>query len=235
MSSDRSSIRVDPSWKSLPRAGSISLMIAGLLLIVYALLTLYIGQLNTSFTGIAAVYAQLYWTGTRSFMIGLGLSVETIAVVLLIPAFAALYIVLSKLDRSYSLIGAALAASAILVFLSNVSESFNYVQEADLFNRCNDCQPIAATSAISTFAVNIANLLALVMLAVSIIMLSFVMLKSPYLKQAGYLGMISGIVPLGIGALIFVTPRDVALYFGPVIFILFAAWFAAVGLKLYRI
>jgi len=151
-----------------------------------------------------------------------------------IPALLALYVVLSRAERGFTLIGTAVGVVAIVIILSNVSNHFYYVSEANVYDGgCTVCATQSITGALATFASYTADQLASLIFVVAVIILSLVILRVGILnKSVGIVGLVAAVLA------IVITVAGASGYLdiiGLLPYVAVAVWLIMVGYSLTRL
>ena len=198
--------------------GGISFIASGVLFFLKYLLDIMAGPPSSSGAEI------LTWTATAKLPLAIGNEVLFFAAMFLVPAVIALYHHLAGTEKTKAAVGCGIFAAAIpvLLVLDIVQGRLIYPVYGILAKT-----PAAAELVVGVY---IGGLHAVgIMLGVATIVLSLAMKRGGFGGNIAYLGMAAGVFDF-IGA----YPDSI----GPVLVlvsqILFAAWFIAVGLKLYR-
>lgn len=223
----------DQDWKGLYRVGGVSFLIAGILLIIEFVSRLSLGRPRAD---TVEEYLEFIATQTIPFE-AVSLINATLTFIILIPAVPALYLALKEFSKTRMLIGSIFFGVVIILYLATVQPLL--FAELSLSNgyasATNDAQRAAYVAAAQLLSgeVNVARLLALLLISVATIIIASVMLKGIFNKGAAYLGIATGIV----GIIGFVGNIPILLAGGTIIFIsipLLAIWFLALGSKLYK-
>jgi len=221
----------DPSWRGLYRAGGVSAALYAVLIIVPLVLLNTMPQPPLS-GGAAtlqyiALHKPVYIIELVSFV---GLSLPAMVV------FLALYGALKHLNKSYAALGAlvGIASEVIALAYNSSPPSLNgglvYLSDHYVAATTAAQRAAFATAAESLIAVSNAVNAAGILTAISMLILSLVMLKGVFHKGVAYLGIVTG--ALGIVSEAF---RDIL---GPGYYVyglLLPIWFLAVGWKLSRL
>jgi Domain of unknown function (DUF4386) len=229
--SGTTTVRSESSWTGLYLAGSISAALYVILIVVPIVLLLIVPQPPLS-DGIAllqyiAAHKSVYLTELVSFV---GLSLPALVV------FLALYAALERVNSSFAAIGALIGVASETIALAYNSSppslspgllqlSNQYVAASSEAQRLSLATAAEGLMAVSN-AVNAAGILT----ALGILILSWVMRQDFFWRNAGTLGIVTGVFGIVSEVL-----RDLI---GPGYFlygILLPAWFVAVGWKLYRL
>ena len=229
----------DPTYRGLYKAGSLALLLSGILLLIYAGTLLILGPAPSP------IVDYLTFLGANYLLVIIGMSFLTAALVLLIPAIFALYHALKPVSIGRTLIGSGILMSGIIVFLSNVGNYFWLVNIGLNYGRScvSSCVQInqtlaLATAALATSSVVIDFYIAILLIILGILVLSLAMLKSPIFgKAAGYLGIIAGIFSLVVPSVQELLYLNLSLSAYPLVasFLLYGIWALLAGSKLYKI
>ena len=212
--------------KGLYKFGGISFIISGILFLLKYLLDLMAGPPPSSGAEILA------WRASGELPLALTNEVLFFAAMFLVPAVIALYYSLAGIDRSLAgidRIKAAIGCGIIAVVIPIICMLL--IVHGRLVFPVYDIR--VNTPAIAEFVVAVyyGGLHAIgLLLGVATIVLSLAMKRGVYGRDIAYLGFATGVFDT-IGA----YPYVIGPILGLVSQILFAAWFLAVGSKLYRI
>ncbi len=213
--------------RGLLQVGGLSGIVSGLLVIVFSLLFPPGGGLVTSEN------LRLVLENSTRFLVGV--SIELIGGLLLVPLFLALYRNLREASVGYAMVGGVFGVlGAVLSAIASLSEGSTLFL-AQLYDKASATdKPMVLTVAQAVsmigggFFVISVVLLALALVAVGGAMLA----GSAFRKWHGWLGIISG-VGLGIGVILVIG------FLSPAGFLLFLlgelVWPVVVGLKVYRL
>lgn len=204
--------------KGIYKFGGISFIISGILFLVKYLLDLMAGPPPSTGAEILA------WTASNKLPLALTNEVLFFAAVFLIPGVIALYYSLSSSDRTKAVLGCGIIAMVIpVIFMVLIVHGRLMFPVYDI---------IVNTPAIAELVVAVyyGGLHAISeLLGFATIVLSLAMRRGVYGRNIAYLGIATGVFDI-IGAYPYLI--------GPILImvsqILFAAWFLAVGWKLYR-
>ena len=218
----------DPSWRGLYRAGGISAILYVLLSLVVPATQIFTVQYDFKMDGatlLAFIAENRAWFLVLQTLV-LGTSIFAIV------AFAAMFVALKHLDKSYAAIGAIVAITCHVLFIAYYPVLLGLVYLSEQYAAAAAAQQaVLATAAESLIAMNNGfNPLYESLFGISILILSLVMLKGVFRKWIGYLGVVTCVAAL------------IALSLWPVIglgyfwwWLLFMVWFVAVGWKLYQL
>lgn len=217
----------DPAWRGLYRAGGVSAILYVLLgIIVPGALFLTVQYDNMDGAALLEFIAanRTWWIAVQTLILGPS--------ILAIVSFLALFVALKHLNRSYAAIGALLASICQLLFVAFYPILIGLVYLSDQYVVAAESrQVVLATAAESLNAMNSAfNPLYESVFAVSILIISLVMLKGVFNKSIAYLGIatcVAGFIGLVLWPVVGIA------YFWWWLF--FMIWFIAVGWKLYRL
>ena len=229
----------DPSWRGLYKAGGVSGVLVGILVILNIVLLFTTPQAPSS--GGAATLQ--YIASNRSVYIveqALGPPLYFLEIV----ALLALYIAIKNLNKSYAAVGSVLAIVSQAIILAYVTFGGLVYLSDNYMAATTEAQRTAyATAAEWAIAVNNAVSAAgidpiLTACAIGVLIISLVMLKGIFPKGVAYFGIVTG--ALGIISAFGIIVRPIAipppLGIGYTFYSFFLViWFVAVGLKLYRL
>jgi Domain of unknown function (DUF4386) len=223
----------DPSWKGLYRAGGISAMLFFVLnfvlLIMFDLITPRppnTGEVGSLPSG--ADTLQYIASHKPVFIIEQVLFVGP--TILIMVVFLALYAALKHLNKSYAAIGAIIGIASIVLGLITFSFVLGLLYLSDLYVTATATQratfEAAAWSLIAQYnAVSASGIL----LAISILIISLVMLKGVFHKAIAYLGIVTGVVGIITEAL---RPM---IGLGYAVYIILYIWLFVAGWQLYKL
>lgn len=221
---------LDLSWKGLYRAGGISAILYVLLAVVVPFFmfinhTELIGMVNgTEVINYMAEHGYTWWLVLQSLV----LCTSFFAII----AFTALFVVLKKLDKSMAAIGSIIAIVIHILFIAYYPVLLGLSYLGQNYQAASEVQKASlATAAESLLAINNAfNPVYETVFAISILILSIVMLKGTFNKKVAYLGILASITAF---IAISLFPIIGVKYFWWWMF--FNVWFVAVGWKLYKL
>jgi hypothetical protein len=204
--------------KGLYKTGGISFIISGILFLLKSALDLMVGPPPSSGAEILA------WRASGELPLALTSEVLFFAGVFLVPGVIALYYSLASVDRNKAAVGCGIIAVAIPIMFVLVIVHGRLIYP--VYHMRIDTPAIAEL----VVAVYYGGLHAIgLLLGGATIVLSLAMRRGVYGKNIAYLGIATGVFDI-IGA----YPDTI----GPILVlvsqVLFAAWFLAVGSKLYR-
>ena len=223
---------VDPKWKSLYKAGGISALIAGTLLLVEMIV--YIITSAPSLTD-AAGWFSLFHTNRFVGLIDFGI-LELYGLVLFVPMYLALYTALRRASESYMSIAAMLAFAGIAANFAT-SKLFSLLTLSDLYAAATTeilkSQFLAAgqaTLAVSALGGISGSVEGGIPLAVAGLIISAIMVKSNMLgRAAGYVGILAN----GIGLVMYfnaaAAPTTAGSPFFAAFFLLSVIWCILIG------
>lgn len=205
--------------KGLYKFGGISFVISGLLFLLKYILDLMAGPPPSSGAEI------LEWTVAGELPLAITNEALIFAAMFLVPAVIALYHSLASVDRTKAAIGCGIIAVVIpiIIVLDIVHGRLIY----PVYNiRINT--PAVAELVVAVFygGLHAVGLL----LGIATIVLSLAMIRGVYGRNIAYLGIATGLFDI-IGAYPWIIGSVLVL----ISQLLFAAWFIAVGSKLYRL
>ncbi|KUP23360.1 hypothetical protein [Paenibacillus sp. DMB5] len=199
--------------------GGIALILAGVLFFIQ-----FLFMLPVPAPGATTDAELMAWLAEWKFNLSMADELLFFAPLCLIPAIAALYQVLVKTDLPKTLLGCALLALSIPVYILLVIILGRLVYPVFHIE-------ISAESLKLMFSLYYGGLhTAALIMGISTIVLSLVILKSPLGKAAAYLGFAAGILDL-IGSFPWLIGTTVMF----VCQLAFAAWFVVLGARLTRI
>jgi len=225
----------ESKWKSLTKAGGVSVLIIGTLLLIE--MTAYIATSAPSLAD-AAGWFTLFHNNRFIALVDFGI-LELYALVLFVPMFLALYVVLRRSSESYMAIAAILAFVGIGVNFAT-SKLFSLLTLSDLYaaapTELLKSQFLAAaqgTLALGALGGIGGSVEGGIPLAVAGLIISVILLRSNLLgKAVGYLGILAN----GIGLVMYfnaaLAPAMSGSPFFAVFFLFSVAWYILVGLKL---
>jgi hypothetical protein len=202
----------------LYRSGAIALIASGLLFLAKYVLELMAGPVPSSGLAILA------WAEAGRLPLIYANEALFFAGILLIPAVAALYVRLAAVDRASAALGSGIMAAAIPVLLA-----LDIVHGRLIYPvyGLRIATPAEAELVVGLFYGGLHAVL--IMMAVATIALSLALWRDPDGRRIAYLGILTGL---------FDVTGSFPWVIGPVLMAisqtLFAAWFLAVGLMLYR-
>jgi uncharacterized membrane protein YvlD (DUF360 family) len=230
-SSEKAEVSADPSWRGLYRAGSVSAVLFVLLVIIPLLLIFTMPQPPISGGAATLQYIAshkfIYLTELVSFV---GLSVPAMVV------FLALYPALKYLSKSYAALGALLGISSEIAALaySSSPQSLNggLLSLSDQYVVATTAAQHTALATAAEGLIAVANEVAAagILTALSILIISLVMVKDVSHKGIASLGIVTGILGIVCETLRPLLGIGYAVYG-----LLLPIWFLAVGWKLYRL
>ncbi|NPV51384.1 MAG: hypothetical protein HPY60_09340 [Candidatus Methanofastidiosum sp.] len=220
----------DPTWKGLYKAGGISAILYVLLALVFPFFmfinhTQLIGMVNgTDVINYIIENGYVWWISLQSLV----LCASFFAII----TFAALFVALKTIDKSMAAIGSIIAIVIHILFIAYYPVLVGLVYLAQNYQTANEIQRASlATAAEALLAMNNAfNPVYEPVFAISILILSLVMLKGIFNKKVAYLGILTSIAAF------------IAVPLFPIIginyfwwWMLFNIWFIALGWKLYKL
>jgi len=220
----------DPSWRSLYRAGGVSAM---LFFVLNFVVLIVLDSITPQPLGSAEVgslpsgVATLQYIASNRFVFVLEQALFLGPLVLLLVVFLALYMALKHLNKSYAAIGAIIGIASVVLGLTTFSIMLGLVYLSNQYVVATIVQrdALAATAEglIAQYnAVSVSGIL----LAISILIISLVMLKGVFHKAIAYLGIITGVV-----GIMSETLRPI-IGLGYAVYIILYIWLIVVGWKL---
>jgi hypothetical protein len=218
----------DLSWKGLYKAGGISAFLYVILGIIVPAVLIFFNQYDFDMDGAEILK---FIAATKNWF----LIFQTLVLmpgILAVVVFAALFAALKHLDKGYAALGAVLAITMQILFVAYYPVLLGLVHLGGQYMAVEPARQIAfETAAEALLAQNNAfNPLYEGVFAVSILIISLVMLKGVFHKFVAYLGIatfVAAYVGLALWPLVGVA------YFWWWFF--FVIWFVAIGWKLYRL
>ncbi len=219
---------VDPTWRSLYRAGGISVAIYIILGMIVPAVLLLSSSYDAGMDGIATLE---YIASHKSWWIIIQALTLGPSVLAIIP-FIALYVALKHVNKSYAAIGTVFAIASEVLFLAYFPVVNGLVYLSDQYVAASTATQRAAfaSAAEALVAQNNAYGPSEIILVAGILILSIIMLKGVFHKSIAYLGMATFAAAI-IGAALKPVLAIAYLWW----WALFMVWFAAVGWKLYRL
>ena len=230
---------VDPSWRGLYKAGGVSGVLIGALLIISMVLVFITPQAPGSG---GAETLQYIASNKLVYIVEQVLGLAPIF--LEIIALLALYMVIKQLNKSYAAIGSVLAIVSQAIALSYITFGGLVYLSNNYIAATTDAQRgTFATAAEWAMAVNNGVSATgidpiLTASAIGILIISLVMLRGIFHKGIAYLGILTGVMGIISAFGIIIRPLAVPppLGIGYILYSFFlTAWFVVVGIKLYRL
>ena len=208
-------------WKGLHETGGGLLIVAGLLYLVDFALLIVLG--NPPSEG-ALLLKSIAPQSTYQITIIIFFVIDA----MLVPAAAALYIVLREVNATYAMVGGVFALVALTVDLVNSVVAYSLIGLGSSYAAATSEASKAAYAATAEFVLGVSygagTRFFMILFSLAIVITSAVMLKGRFGKVAGYLGLVAGALGIigGLGGFI------------PLV-IFWPVWFVAAGVKLYRL
>ncbi len=210
-----------PQTKGLQKTGGGLLIVAGLLYLVNFALLIVIG--NPPRDG-----ALLLKTVAPQTTYEITIIVFFVIDTLLVPAVAALYVVLREGNGTYAMVGGILALVALAVDLVNSVVAYSLIGLASSYASVTTEASRAAYAVTAELILRVTydtgTPFFIILFSVAILIISVVMLKGIFPKIVAYLGLVAGVLGI-LGGLAGFIP---VVIFWPV-------WFIAAGTQLYRL
>jgi hypothetical protein len=221
---------VDSSWSILYKIGGISAILYVLLAVV---IPFFMFINHTELVGMVNGFQLMNYIQQNGSI--WWLSLQTLVLCgsfFAIITFAALFIVLKRLEKSLAAIGSLLAIVMHILFIAYYPILLGITTLFDGFQTATQTQQASlASAAEALLAMNNAfNPVYETVFAISILILSIVMLKGIFNKKIAYIGIATGISEF---ILISLFPVIGVNYFWWWMF--FNVWFVLIGVKLYRL
>ena len=215
----------DPSWSDLFRAGGIAAILFAFLSIADAVVVFILPPPPSS--GGAATLEYII-ANRPGYIIFQALLVGPVGLTLI--TFPALYIALRHLNRSYAAIGSVIGVASVVLCLVPFSCVNGLVYLSYQYAAATDAQHATfASAAEGLLAQNNSVSVGGVLFALSILVISIVMLKGVFSKWVAWLGIVSG----GAGIICESLRPMIGAAFS--IYGVVLIWLIAVGWKLYRL
>lgn len=218
----------DPSWRVLYKAGGISAFLYIILALIIPTLMVLIPRYDFKLDGPALLQFiasnRTWWMFLQSLVLETG--------ILLIVTFAALYVALRHINKSYAAIGTLIAVTCQVLYMAYYPVLLGLVYLSDQYKAANEAQQkVLATAAEALIAQNNAfNPIYESLFAVGILILSLVMLKGVFHKSVAYLGIATFVTAITAMALFPVIGVGYLWWWA-----ILTVWLIAVGWKLFRI
>jgi len=209
------------AWKGLHETGGGLLIVAGLLYLVDFVLLIVLG--NPPSEG-ALLLKSIAPQSTFQITIIIFFVIDA----MLVPAAAALYIVLREVNATYAMVGGVFALVALTVDLVNSVVAYSVIGLGSSYAAATSEASKAAYAVTAEFVLGVSygvgTRFFMILFSLAIVITSAVMLKGRFGKVAGYLGLVAGALGIigGLGGFI------------PLV-IFWPVWFVAAGVKLYRL
>lgn len=215
----------DASWSDLFRAGGIAAILFALLSIADAVVAFILPPPPSS-GGVATL--EYIIANRPGYIISQALLVGPVGLTLI--TFPALYIALRHLNRSYAAIGSVIGVASVVLCLAPFSCVNGLVYLSYQYAAATDAQHATfASAAEGLLAQNNSVSVGGVLFALSILVISIVMLKGVFSKWVAWLGIVSG----GVGIICESLRPMIGAAFS--IYGVVLIWLIAVGWKLYRL
>jgi hypothetical protein len=224
-------------WRSLFRVCAVLLPLAGVFVVAYAVLYYVYEFAGFCPQGSCAFVSVLEYIGNNALLFNSAEVLVVLAVLAFLPAVLALYVALRRTDVGFSLIGTVFTVAGIGIILSNASQLFFEVQEAQVWDGgCTVCGNTPIEGAAGTGSMYVAGELGSLLILVGVIILSVVMLRgSSFSKVSGYLGLLAGLVGI-IGTFAFGSLSGVAYDATSVLpYVLLALWAFSISPRMFRL
>ena len=209
------------SWKGVHETGGGLLIVAGMLYLADFTLLIVLG--NPPSDGallLTTIAPQNAFQATILIFFAID--------VILVPAVAALYVVLREANGTYAMVGGVLALVALAVDLVNSVVAYSLIGLGSSYAAATSEASKAAYAAIAEFVLGVSYGIGtrffIILFPLAILITSFVMLKGVFGKVLAYLGLFAGVLGVFGGLFGFIP-----------LIILWPVWFIAVGIKLFRL
>ncbi len=213
------------AWKGLHETGGGLLIVAGLLYLADFALLIVLGNPPTEGALLLkSIAPQSTYQITFIALIIIFFVIDA----MLVPAAAALYIVLREVNATYAMVGGVFALVALTVDLVNSVVAYSLIGLGSSYATATSEASKASYAATAEFVLGVSygtgTRFFIILFSLAIIITSAVMLKGTFGKITGYLGLVAGVLGI-LGGLAGFIPLII---FWPV-------WFVAAGVKLYRL
>ena len=222
-------IEPDQTWSGLYKAGGVSAFLYVVIAIAVPGVMYMINPILSNMTDGADVIKLIneekhFWMILQTTVLGTSF--------LAIIAFAALFLALKNVNKSYALIGALIAITCHILFIAYYPVLLGLTNLAESYQSAAITQKLALIAAADALlAINNAfNPLYESVFGVSVLIFSLVMLKGVFHKYLAWLGILTAVAAI------------VALFLYPVLGIgylwwwgLFMIWFVLVGWRLFKL
>ncbi len=224
----------DKRWSGYYRAGAVSIIIAGILvLITLPLIPVLIPSLAPS-----SVQSGLTSIQSQSLLFEATWGIYLVSDLLYLIAFPALYFALRQANRTVTLIAAIFNVVFVAVDVGvDIPLRFSLIGLSNSYSSTNGASQTAylATGQLTMDLANLTALVATFLQFSAIILVSYVMLESHTFKtSAAYVGMVSGIL-----GLLFIPTFSVGSMLSGLFniggFVFLVIWSILVGYRLYRL
>jgi hypothetical protein len=209
------------AWKGLHETGAGLLIVAGVLYLVDFALLIGIG--NPPSDG-----ALLLKSIAPQITFQVTIIIFFVIDAMLVPAVAALYVVLREVNGTYAMVGGVFALVALTVDLMNSVVSYSLIGLGSSYAAATSEASKAAYAATAEFVLgvsyNIGTRFFMILFSLAVLITSAVMLKGSFGRIVGYLGLAAGALGI-LGGIAGVIP----------LIVLWPVWFLAAGVKLYRL
>jgi hypothetical protein len=223
-------LQADPSWRGLYRAGGVSAILAGVILIVAVLL-----DFSVQPAPIADGAATLQYIASHRSLYILEQVLWLVPSVLAMVVFLALPMALKHLNKSYAAIGALIGIASWALTLAwpttgGGGHALVYLSDQYVAATTAAQRTAFATAAEGFIAQNTIPTITGVLEPVGILILSLLMLKGVFHKSVAYFGIVTGALGIMSEALRPILGVGYAVYG-----VLLILWFLVIGWNLYRL
>jgi hypothetical protein len=217
---------IDPSWKGVIKWGGLSLLVAGIVLVLFVLSVLVMQQ-TLPLPAKEALEDPV--PPTTLFILA------AIGELLLLPGGLALYFSLKNVKKTPMFIATALWLVATPMFLASRGLIISLSQISGRYLNTNDEVMRAAYLASAELAIETQNIYAamgLILLSVASIIVGLVMLKGLFGKRIGYVAIAAGILSLTSPFAVMMGVPIIIPFIG---LVLMAYWQIVIGVKLFKL
>jgi len=217
---------VDSSWKGVIKAGGLSLIAGGAIVIIF-ILSVFIFQVQLPLTAQGFLDSPLLPT--------LLFCLAAFGEFLLMPGVLGLYFSLKDVNKNQAFLGTAVWLVAIPMFLISRGQVISLLTISDYYSATTDATLRTAYLATAQFALEVSGVFAIMALAlfgIGSIVIGLVMLKGVFDQRTAYLVIVAGTLTT-IGTFgVLLEPLTIGTPFG---LILSGIWQIIIGTKLYEL
>lgn len=218
----------DPSWRGLYRAGGVSAALYIIFGIIVPAVLFLISHLDPNFDGVQTLQFissnRIWWIIEQTLVLGPS--------IFAIVTFMAIFMALKHINKSYAAIGSAVAIVCQILFLAYFPIVMGLVELSDQYTAAATAAQrvsiVAATECLVAQNKSIGPSEAI--LALSVLILSIIMLKGVFHKVVAYLGIIAFVA--AVAGMALMSTIGIAYLFWWAFFMI---WFIAVGIRLYKL
>ncbi len=219
-------MKVDSTWKSVYKVSGLSLLISGVIVILF-LITILVFQVQLPLSAQSVLDAPL-----QPILL---FSLATFGEFLLMPGILGLYLSLKDVNKNQVFLGTVVFLTAIPIFLISRGHVISLLIISDYYSTTTDVTLRTTYLAIAQFALEVSGVftvMALALFGIGSIVIGLVMLKGVFNQQTAYLVIVAGTLTT-IGTFgILLDPLTIGTPFG---LILSGIWQIIIGTKLYNL